>query len=940
MEVSITGHNRRVITRRLFFLFICMWVPMEVVGKAGNGSVSSRPSVVNIGALFTVDSVIGRSAKPAVLAAIDDVNSDESILSGIKLNIILLDTNCSGFLGTIEALQLMENDVVAAVGPQSSGIAHVISHVVNELHVPLLSFGATDPTLSALQYPYFVRTTQNDYFQMYAIADLIDYYGWREVIAIFVDDDNGRNGISVLGDALAKKRAKISYKAAFTPGAPKSAINDLLVGVNLMESRVYVLHVNPDSGLSILHIAKNLGMISSGYVWIATDWLPSQLDSIEPADPDTMNLLQGVVALRHHTPDTDLKKRFVSKWKNLKDKETASFNSYALYAYDSVWLAAHALDVFLSEGGNMSFSSDPRFHDTNRSTLQLGTLRTFNGGQQFLQTILKTNFTGLRGQIRFDPDKNLVNPAYDVLNIGGTGSRKIGYWSNYSGLSVIAPEILYQKPPNTSTSNQHLYGVIWPGETTSTPRGWVFPNNGKSLRIGVPNRISYKEFVTKDDSPQGVRGFCIDVFEAAINLLPYPVPRKYILYGHGDRNPEYNELVYQVTQNNFDAVVGDVTITTNRTKIVDFTQPYMTSGLVVVVPVKEMKSSPWAFLKPFSIEMWCVTGAFFLFVGAVVWILEHRINHEFRGPPSQQLMTIFWFSFSTMFFSHRENTVSTLGRLILLIWLFVVLIINSSYTASLTSILTVQQLTSRVEGIDSLISSTESIGVQDGSFARKYLVDELNIAESRLVTLKNQQDYTDALQHGPKNGGVAAIVDELPYIELFLSNTNCRFRIVGQEFTKSGWGYAFQRDSPLAVDMSTAILQLSENGDLQKIHDKWLTHKECTMQVNEVDSNRLSLNSFWGLFLICGIACLIALIVFFCRVLCQYIKFNPEAEEAQVDMEPARSSRRTSRTPSFKDLIGFVDKKEEDIKEILRRKSIDSKRQPSQVSVGQSFSPS
>lgn len=132
---------------------------------------------------------------------------------------------------------------------------------------------------------------------------------------------------------------------------------------------------------------------------------------------------------------------------------------------------------------------------------------------------------------------------------------------------------------------------------------------------------------------------------------------------------------------------------------------------------------------------------------------------------------------------------STLGRLVLIIWLFVVLIINSSYTASLTSILTIQQLTSGIEGIDSLISNHVPIGVQDGTFARNYLINELNIAESRLVNLKNQEDYVNALRLGPKNGGVAAIVDELPYVELFLSNSNCAFRIVGQEFTKSGWGF-------------------------------------------------------------------------------------------------------------------------------------------------------
>lgn len=92
----------------------------------------------------------------------------------------------------------------------------------------------------------------------------------------------------------------------------------------------------------------------------------------------------------------------------------------------------------------------------------------------------------------------------------------------------------------------------------------------------------------------------------------------------------------------FDAAVGDIAIVTNRTKIVDFTQPYIESGLVVVAPVGKMNSSPWAFLRPFTPQMWVVTGTFFLFVGVVIWILEHRINDDFRGPPRKQIITILW----------------------------------------------------------------------------------------------------------------------------------------------------------------------------------------------------------------------------------------------------------------------------------------------------------
>lgn len=131
---------------------------------------------------------------------------------------------------------------------------------------------------------------------------------------------------------------------------------------------------------------------------------------------------------------------------------------------------------------------------------------------------------------------------------------------------------------------------------------------------------------------------------------------------------------------------------------------------------------------------------------------------------------------------------STLGRVLLIMWLFVVLIINSSYTASLTSILTVQQMYSHIKGIETLKHGNEPIGYQVGSFAEHYLIEEIGIQKSRLVPLGSPEEYAKALQLGPKKGGVAAVVDEAPYIELFLS-TQCKFRIVGREFTKSGWGF-------------------------------------------------------------------------------------------------------------------------------------------------------
>ncbi|CAL5399958.1 unnamed protein product [Camellia sinensis] len=880
-------------------------------------AVSKPPDVVNIGAIFTFKTINGKVARIAMNAAVEDINSDSSILGGKKLAISMHDSNFSGFLGIIGALQYMATDTVAIIGPQSSVMAPVLSHLANELQVPLLSFTALDPTLSPLQYPYFIQTAPNDLYLMTAIADMVSYFRYKEVTVIFSDDDQSRNGISALGDQLADRRCKISYKATLPPDplATRDDVKNELVKVRLMESRVIVLHTYTITGLLVFDVAQSLGMMDSGYVWIATTWLSSVLDSKSPVSPKIAKSIQGVLTFRLHTPDSERKRNFSSRWNQLSNG-SVDLNAYGLYAYDTVWMIAKAVRAFLDHGGTISFSNDSNLSGLlGGGALNLSALSIFDGGKQLLNNILQTNMTGLTGPIGFNPDRSKMHPSYDVINVIGTGFRQIGYWSNYSGLSVVSPEVLYTKSPNRSSSNQQLYSVVWPGDATTQPRGWVFPNNGRQLRIGVPNRVSYQDIVSLGKGTDTVQGYCIDIFLAAIKLLPYGVPYKFIPFGDGHKNPNYNELVNMITSNAFDAVVGDVAIVTNRTRSADFTQPYIKSGLIIVAPIRKWKSSAWAFLKPFTPLMWVVTASFFLIVGAVVWILEHRINDEFRGPPKKQLVTILWFSFSTMFFSHRENTMSTLGRMVLIIWLFVVLIIISSYTASLTSILTVQQLSTSIQGIESLITSTDRIGFQVGSFAQNYLSDELNIAKSRLVALRSPEEYAMALQ----NRTVAAVVDERPYIDIFLS-TYCKFSIVGQEFTKSGWGFAFPRDSPLAIDMSNAILTLSETGELQKIHDKWLNKKVCGSQTSQLESNdQRNLQSFWGLFVICGIACSISLLVYFCSMLHKFSRYFPESDD-----EPSPSSRSgSSRSAKVQRFLSFVDEKESASKSKLKRKRTD-----------------
>lgn len=872
---------------------------------ATDTNTSTRPRSLNIGAIFSFNSTIGKVAKVAIQAAVDDVNSSSDVLKGTNLNISMQDSSQNEFLGIVETMKLMEDQIVAMIGPQSSVIAHVVSDIAKGLKIPLLSFAGTDPTLSSTEYPFVVPTTQNDLFQMAAVANIVNYFGWREVTAIYTDDNYGRNGIASLSDKLIEKQCKISYKAPMSPQLNRDDIRNVLFQVVSQESRVLVLHTYDDYGLKVLEVARSLQMFESGYVWIATSWLSDVIDTDSPFSSNAQSDVQGLLTLRPHTPDSQLKENFIDRWSNLvrKDDRNASFglNAYGLYAYETVWILAYALDAYFAEGGKISFQKYPVTNYLNKnSNLHLDSMKIFNGGDLLLSEIYQVNKTGLTGHVQFDQDRYLINPAFEIINVVGTGLHTIGYWSNFSGLSVKPPEALHSKSPAMS---HQLLSVIWPGREAEKPRGWVHPANGKLLKIGVPRRVNYLEFVSYSASTKSFTGYAIDVFTSAVALLPYDLSYTLIPFGNGKINPDMDELIEKLSGGVFDAVVGDIVITTKRARIVDYTQPFLESGLVVVAPVQTKDSDAWAFLWPFTPMLWFVTGISILVLGVVIWILEHRLNDEFRGPPQNQIKTVLWFSCSTWFSTHRETTLSLLGRIVLFIWLFVVLIVKSSYTASLSSLQTVQQLYSPVKGIESLMESKDPIGYQNGSFSESYLHEELHFPKSRLVPLENESDYENALRKGPKHGGVAAIVDDMARIQLFLSR-RCEYTIRGQKFTKNGRGFAFPRGSPLAVDFSTAILKLQDNGDLQRIHDKWLTKSACRSQDTKLSVDRLKLRSFWGLFLLSGVACAFALILYFGLVVRQFMHRRPPKEE-ELDCQTPQS------TTCFKKFLAFINEKED-----------------------------
>ncbi|CAF1920643.1 unnamed protein product [Brassica napus] len=126
-------------------------------------------------------------------------------------------------------------------------------------------------------------------------------------------------------------------------------------------------------------------------------------------------------------------------------------------------------------------------------------------------------------------------------------------------------------------------------------------------------------------------GFCIDVFRASIRPFNYEV--EFIPWRNGSN---YDDLAYALSsqKDKYDAAVGDITITFNRSSYVDFTMPFTEMGLGIVAPKER---STWVFLQPLTPHLWLTTRAFFVLTGVIVWLIEKPENKEFQGSWSKQI---------------------------------------------------------------------------------------------------------------------------------------------------------------------------------------------------------------------------------------------------------------------------------------------------------------
>lgn len=269
-----------------------------------------------------------------------------------------------------------------------------------------------------------------------------------------------------------------------------------------------------------------------------------------------------------------------------------------------------------------------------------------------------------------------------------------------------------------------------------------------------------------------------------------------------------------------DVGVGALSITEEREKVLDFTQPFFESGLQIItgagaagsilVALEGLGSAP---------VVGGVIGLLLslLLVSWLLWWLEHKRNEEsFPAPAGAGFKEALWWSVNVLIAGGCENKapVGTPGRLLAVVWMLGGIAFTSYITAVFTSTLTVSRLNTQVHSLTDL--QGQLVGTLEGSSSDAFL-------SKSGVPLEGHDSLESAMQ-ALLHKEVKAVVYDAPMLRYWMAqhpSQSEKVALAGDTFARQHYGFALPINSERRKQINETLLQLRGSGFLEDLEKRW-----------------------------------------------------------------------------------------------------------------------
>jgi polar amino acid transport system substrate-binding protein len=256
--------------------------------------------------------------------------------------------------------------------------------------------------------------------------------------------------------------------------------------------------------------------------------------------------------------------------------------------------------------------------------------------------------------------------------------------------------------------------------------------------------------------------------------------------------PSLTDLMKAVETGEVDFSINPITVTNQRMKRLNFSQPYFISHTGVA---KKSDTSVWTYLA--NILSWNFISALLILIGVIfifgflVWIFERKRNSEQFGKGIPGIFQGFWWSAVTMTtVGYGDKAPLTLGgRIIGLIWMFMAIIMISSLTAGIASSLTVQNIYDEINTVQDL--NRFDVVTVSGSSALE-LLEQYNIPSDEVVNVR------EGIQ-GVLDDNYSLFVYDQPILKYEIDRRELgdEIEVLPRTLKRDYYSYSFPKNSPL-----------------------------------------------------------------------------------------------------------------------------------------------